>query len=515
MWGNWGIRVRDDAGMTLIEIVVAAVILFIALTGVLGLVGQTAVMSTQAVESTMLTNVVNSYVEYVKSLPFEDVALESDGGALASSVTTDTDGVAVTIEPTVTPGEEELQHTKTLSLLVTSVRPDGETRTMTTAVVIRDRAQYLTRAVRDPLTDPKVAFTSPTPPDDTVVWGTYWMDGGTQRPLALGMKADASEDRTIENVVLWIDDSWVARDSADTAAAWMPGVRNWSSASFVWNTLQTEPVLQADGTTYVDKPIIPDGSRTLSVYATDSEGIVVYAVRRVIVDNYAPGLPGRPVPTLPNTAYKTDLAWTAATDGTLPADHYRVHAHRLKTAAEYEADPASEWVSVYLADRYPSEPAYSLTTEPFNRYIFAVHGASPRGLESGHLYTSSAFTSRPLLTGLYTLTANKVAGKAYYSLEVNLAVTPPAMRTAGTTTYVWHGRSATGTEYSITTNTPHTGFTVPTVVGTAPQVEWWVDVTYTPAGGGYGNGVQQTIRTNKVGPNGTTVGTATFSEGAW
>jgi len=515
MWGNWGIRVRDDAGMTLIEIVVAAVILFIALTGVLGLVGQTAVMSTDAVESTMLTNVVNSYVEYVQSLPFDDVALEADGGVLPSSTTTDTDGVSVTIAPTVTPGEEPLQHTKTLALLVTSVRPDGQTRTMNTAVVIRDKSQYLTQAVRDPRTDPQVAFTAPTPADDTVVWDCYWMDGATQRPLALGLSADATEGRTITNVVVWIDDSWVARDTAGTAAAWLPNVRNWSSASFVWNTRQTEPVLQADGVTYVDTPIIPDGSRTLSAYATDSEGIVVYTVRRVIVDNYAPGLPGRPVPTLPNTAYKTDLTWTPATDGTLPADHYRVHAHRLKSAEEYAADPASEWVNVYLADRYPTEPAYGLTTVPFSRYIFAVHSASPRGLESGHLYTASAFTSRPLLTGVYTLGATKVSGKIYYNLEVNLAVTPPAMRTTGTTSYTWHGKAASGAEYAVVTNTPYASYTVPTVVGSAPQVQWWVEVTYTPAGVTYGNGVQRTIPSNRVGPNGTTVGTATFPEGTW
>jgi len=265
----------------------------------------------------------------------------------------------------------------------------------------------------------------------------------------------------------------------------------------------------------VDTPIIPDGARTLSLYATDSEGISVYTVRRLLVDNHAPGLPGTPVPKLPNTAMNTDIAWTAATDGTLAADHYRVHARRLKSQTEYDADATSEWASVPLADPYPTGPSYSLATQPFSRYIFAVHAQSPRGLDSGHLWTTSAFTARPLLTGTYRLSAVKISGKFYYSLEANLSVTPPAMRTAGTTIYTWHGRSSTGVEYTSTTTTPFTSYTVPTVVGSAPLVTWWVEVAYTPAGSGWGNGTEQTIRSNTVGPNGTTIGTYTLPGGTW
>jgi Tfp pilus assembly protein PilV len=501
--------------MSLIELVIAAAILFIIMTGVLGLVGQTTLMSAQAVEATVVDNVVSSYTEYVQSLPFDQIALVDDGGVLASEVTTEVAGTTVTIVPTVTVGTGTAEHTKTLGLTVSAVGRNGRTSTYTTSVTIRDRSRYLTQSVRDAATDPEVSFTAPTPPEDTVVWSTYWMEGETQRPLALGLSAEASEGRHLTNVALWIDDSWVARDQTGEYASWTPGARTWSTSAFVWNTLQTEPVLQPDGVTYLDTTMIPDGSRTLTLYATDSDNVTVFTVRRLIVDNVAPSRPGVPAPTSAGTAWKVDLGWQEAIDGTQPADRYRVSVRRQKTAAEMAVDPSTQWAYVWLEDRYTAEPAFSLATQPFTRYIFGVRAVSPRGLTSERVWVETAFTSRPLVTGTYTVTGRKVTGKWYYDTQVNLSVTPPAMQTAGVTAYRWHGVSSTGTTYTAVTTTPSYTTTIANVPNTPAQIQWWVEVQYTPAGTEYGNGVSQLITSNRVGPTGTQVGTYTFTEGVW
>src|SRR5512139_635268 len=71
----------DDSGMSVVEVVVASFILFFVLTAVLGLIGATTKSSISARQRTAMTNAVSSYIEHVRALPFDQVALTTDDPA--------------------------------------------------------------------------------------------------------------------------------------------------------------------------------------------------------------------------------------------------------------------------------------------------------------------------------------------------------------------------------------------------------------------------------------------------
>jgi type II secretory pathway pseudopilin PulG len=210
---------RDD-GMTLLEVVVAAAILFIIMTAVLGLVGRTMQMGAQAKEINVSNNAVNSYVEWVRSLPFDQVV--QSGGSIETTVVVN-DEYTITIVPTVEDGEND--SLRNLTLDVTVLRSDGFSETFQTSVVVRDRDQHLTDAARSPSTDPTIVYMSPSPPDGTVVWfeagGSWWKDAtNTKRPLQFQVKVKASTGRTLALVMLQGQESWLLQDVADLHASW-------------------------------------------------------------------------------------------------------------------------------------------------------------------------------------------------------------------------------------------------------------------------------------------------------
>ncbi len=514
----------DDAGMTIVELIFAASILFVILTGVLGLIGQTTLMTADAAQSNVMTSAVNAYVERVQGLDFEQVAIvgETPDGVLLSVETTSVNGYTVEFRPYVAnryeiegdPNSKILF--KDLHIDVTLIRADGDVETMSTMVVIRDRSEFLTRAERNPATDPTIGFLGGTPPDSTVVYDANWMDGTTQRALYLSVRVDAVTGRTIDSVWIDIDGLWLAADYLGNRAQWYPGIQSWSMSSFIWYTRQKEDVVQADGSV-IQTEAIPDGMRRVTVYAEDSTGVRVSATRSLLVDNRIPGNAGTPAPVMPGKATSIDIAWPPAMDGTSEAHHYGIWALRMKTTEEVTADPSSYWLPVTLTGNTALPTAgYTMTTQPFTRYLAYVRAYSPRNLASAaNVWVAEAFTTRPLLTGTYTITGNKVGPTWYYKTAVDLDVTPPNMHTWSSTSYLWHWRYSTGAEGSRWTSVPELQLATSERAGAPYQLEWWVDVYYTPAGTTWGNGTQKMVTSNRLPFNGTAVGTFTFDEGTW
>lgn len=500
-------RLHDDEGMTLVEILVASVIMFIILTAVLGLVAQTTAMGMQAKRKTMLTNAVSAYVERVQGMPFEEIG-----------VSTETSG---TLEPTYTyvdPNNAEFTITivpvvewdgtaplKTLVMDVTLTDARGTVvQTMRTSVAIRDRAQYLQQASRDPATDPRVRFDYPTPPEGSVVWGESWSEG----PLNIYVLAEAQAGRFLESIQVWCDDQWLLENSFGTRAQWGmdPSTTSWSNSSFYWDTLQTEEVVQPDGTT-PEMAIIPDGMRTLSVYALDSAGVSVFAIRHLLVDNYAPSKPGMPVAVV-RSAWLTNLSWAAAMDGTTPADHYGLAPYRLRAAT----DPLSPaWLPVAMADSTSVAPAVAFSTDPFSRYWVSVRAESPRNNASEYA-GPVIFTSRPLMTGAYSVTQRVADGVTYYRTSLNLAVTPPAFATHVAPVYTWNWVYADGTSAKATTAVPTYTLVGAEHAGAAQPVRAWVDVEHRPYD--LASNVKVSIKSNVMGPTPTS-GSGTLGEGTW
>jgi len=503
-------RLHDDEGMTLVEILVASVIMFIILTAVLGLVAQTTAMGMQAKRKTMLTNAVSAYVERAQGLPFEQVGVAGvdTSGTLDPAYVEDEGEFTITIEPVVSAGPNA--DVKMLHVDVTLADGRG-TETMATDVAIRNRAQYLSQAKSNPGLDPVVSFTLPTPPEGAVAYDDYWLQGTTPRSLVLGLEASASDGRTIESVQVWCDDQWILKGALGSRAQWTVGTQTWSDNSFRWNTRQTEPVVQPDSTT-VETEIIPDGLRTLSTYALDSEGVSVYAVRHVLVDNQPPAAPGVPVPAA-RSSVLTDLSWPAAWDGTTPAHRYRLSTWRIRRDDETPYGMFAYWVPVTLGDPTSSAPAYALPTSAFSRYWVGVRAESPRDLSSAYTAVAGPFTSRPLLTGTSSVTSRVSGKRTYYKTTAALVVTPPNFMVHAGPTYTWTWTYSGGGTGTATTTVPTYSLVGVEHVGAVQPVTVSVSIAYKPVDR-LSTDAALLISSNTAGPSATS-GSGTLPEGTW
>lgn len=517
MADDWGVRemigfvrsaLRHDEGFSILEIMIASVILFIVLTGVLGLVGQTTLMGVDAKQRNIMVNALNAYVERVQSLPFDHVALTDDGGVLASEETTTVGEFTVTIRPTVAAGAND--SLKNLTVAITVAANGRATTSMTTTVPVRDRSQFMTQANRSPETDPSIEFVDAyTPAEGAVVWGTSCT--GATGVLKLAVNATASEGRTIANVALWIDDSRIALDGMKNPATWSPATQTFAESDFIWNTMQEEAVIQEDGS-YHDVPIIADGMRTVSAYVLDSQGVSVYTVRHLLVDNYAPGTPGVPVTTvLSDTA--ANLTWTEAFDGTSVADHYQVRAFKQPIDDSGPMNPFEHWPEVTVSA--PSGMSLAITSAtPFSRYYPVVRALSPRALASAYTTGTPIFVTRPKITGSYTIAQDKKT----YTVTSTLSCTPPTFPTSGLT-YTWYRSDAdhpsavqVGTGTTLTANV--CTLTVQNQNTPCPAVRYYCEVTYTPLG--VDGGTSEKKKSNTVATTHTgTVSDALYGVGSW
>ncbi|MHB8924303.1 MAG: type IV pilus modification PilV family protein [Coriobacteriia bacterium] len=512
-------RFDSDEGLTMIEIVVSAVIFFFVLTAVLGLIGTTTMMGQSSKQRTVMVNALNAYVERVQALPFDQVDLVGTGVGVLSVEETHTVGEfsisivpAVSIPTTLTSAADPSLKRVTIGM---SVRrgATGELQTYTTSVLIRDKAQYLTQAVSTPGTDPTISFTSITPAEGAVVWGSSHAGGA----LSVGVNVAASDGRLVDQVSLWSDDQYILKDTLGANGAWQNiDQQTWNSPSFVWNTLQQEDVLQPDGVTYLPQSVIFDGMRTVSAYVIDSSGISKYTIRHMLVDNVAPERPARPAGSAQTNATSA-ITWPAAADGTLPAPSYRLYAWRQLPPVDAGDNPDSNWQHI-TPSPYPQsmEPVQSLTTVTFARYTTMVYAESPRGLTSSWSPIAIPWCSRPSIDGTYTVT--DPTGNAASFTTSMLVASEPAFPTTSTVTYRWYRVASDGTSTLVgtTTGTVNTFTDVATgAKNSAPVVKYYATVSFTPVGYGAAEQGPQTLQTNTTTPTGTAAGTGYFDVGTW
>ncbi len=504
--------IRRDEGMSVLEIMIAAVILFIVLTGVLGLVGTTTMMGVDAKQRNVMVNALNTYVERVQSLPFDTVALVGDGGALASEETTRVGEFTVTIRPAVADGTNAALKSLTVAITVSA---NGRTPvSMTTTVPIRDRSQFLTQANRTPETDPSIAFIDAyTPAEGAVVWDTSCV--GATGVLKLAVEAAAVTGRTITNVALWVDDSYVVQDSSANPANWNPATETFSETTFIWNTHQTEEVIQEDGS-YLPVEIIADGMRTISAYVLDDQGVSVYTVRHLLVDNHAPGIPGVPA-TVAESNTSATLSWLKSSDGTTDSDHYQVRMFKQPSNDTGPMNPFEHWPEVTVGTPSGTTLAYASGTS-FSRYYPAVRALSPRNLASAYTTGTPIFVTRPLITGNVVATKKSTGNPKYWKLVTTLSCTTPTfpVKSSSPTIYTWYrvlpGQSPTvvGTNSTTLSDTYQLDGNPST---SAPAVQYYCIATYTPDG--VDGGVTSTTKTNTVTVQAEASGTFTYAEGTW
>lgn len=486
---------RDD-GMTLVEVVVAAAILFIIMTGVLGLIGRTMQMGAQAKEINVSNNAVNSYVEWMRSLPFAEVV--PSGGSVETTVVVNGE-YTITIEPTVEAGENASLRNITLQVSVT--RPDGFAESFHTSTVIRDRDQHLTESSRSPSTDPTIQYVGSTPPDGEVVWyasgGSWWEDSvGAIRPVQFQVKAKASTGRTLQLVTLQGQESWTLEDAFGQFATWSDPA--WSlSPVFSWDLNQA---------TTIGELQVSEGKNDVWAYATDSAGARSWDMRVYLLDNVAPGKPSA-VTFVPGGISGT-LQWPVTQDGNQYADRYRLQVLRHDTYGTWP-----DWPVVIDADYGTNSTA--APAAPFSRYVARVQAVSPRGLTLGYTdYVS--FVTRPRISGTYSLSIGG-GGKKWTVSSVSLAATPPAFpHDTAAVTYQWYTVTG-GTETLISgassATLTSTGYTLANYP-TTPAIGYRCKVTVT-ALGMYAPSVAVTYVSNTVYPEAPAGTAKAFGEGTW
>ncbi|KUK47481.1 MAG: hypothetical protein XD74_1914 [Actinobacteria bacterium 66_15] len=525
MRGIWE-RARRDDGMTIVEIMAAAVIMFIILSGVLGLVGRTTLMGAQAKEKNILTNALNAYIESVHALPFEDVALVTDGGALALETVQVTNGYTITIHPTVTPvvGNDAL---KTLVVDITIADGRGGVTNTSTEVTIRDRDQFLTTPVSAP-TDalaPTIEWGSLMPPDRSVAWGTYWAPLGLEpeqyvagaQPFYLDVEAAAAEGRTLASVQ--VSYGFPCEDVNGVPAVWPIDVQSWSSTLllFMWDTNEVEEVIPEEGPTYEVRQV-QDGWRTLKATVNDnatparSDDVVRY----FLVDNIEPPAPAS-VTASANSATAASISWPKVMDGSHGAEGYDVVWHRQRLWDTYD----ESWLGWDYVDTYAWSDAsaydgdtmsHAIETVPFSRYIAHVRARSPRFRSD---WVNTIFVSRPVLGGTYEVDYTRRGSTYSYEVVADLTVSQPQFPASEDLTYTFY-RIADGVESVIQAGPSETCQDIVELSGkkvSFPVRSYRVDVTFTPEG--YGGETAQTVVSNTVSTVDNTTGSYTFTEGTW
>lgn len=465
-------RLSHDDGMTIVEVVVAVTILFIVLTGILGLITQNLNASMQAKQEAVFTNAVNSYVERVQAMPFEKVFVGT--GGLESSETTQVGEYVIVLEPTVTPGPGGVPSLRTLTVTATITGPNGVARSMTTDVVVRNKESYITQAAKGPDVTWTVAV---MPAQSEAVYGQFrtantavTTDDGA---LYIAMTAVAAADRVITRITVRADNGWPLRSATGAheplEIEWDPadGPQTYTLSSFVWNTLQEE-MTNDDPVTMTR--VMQDGVRTITLKVRDSAGAETTRTYMLLLDNHAPDQPAGLRYAV--TAGGPALVWDSTSDGDMTVTTFRVGLRQQATTGVWPA----------FADASATGESYSVS--PFSRYLGRVTaiGPPPLSRESTPTVMTESFITPPKATGTQkkntlTLTVGaptfKVTGLTY-QWQSSTSTAGPWANISGATASTYTGTRTIGAYYrcvvGFTPGADYTGTASPTVVGLASSV---------------------------------------------
>lgn len=484
---------RDDAGMTIVEIMIAAMILFIVMTALLGLLLQTTRMAQQTKMMTVATNAVTSYMEEIRALPYEEVGV--GGTALPGSVpgtrTVEADGYEIVMRQTVDWVDDENIDGVTD---YKQVRIDATVTTVgITAPVEYSTVTFVWGAPYEAaeIEPPDVTFTLNTPAANSVVYGTAVRVSGHAETDAPG--------GSIAKFIFKVDSEFMPDSSTPPLYGdWTPETTPVDQ-TWLWDTTATQLVVDAAGEPILDgegnmqySPFSPDGTRVIKCEVWDNLAQTNYVTRLVVVDNFAPS-PSSGAALAAQYSTGLSASWNQASDGTDSAASYNVSlARQPLTNTDSSAWPVVSTNNV-------AATTLSLTGAPFSRYLVWVQaqGPAPRSLTSTWV-TSSVATTRPELSGSFTRTITKSGSgsKATYTVRTIPVedVSNPTFAKTGAVLYeLWRGTSLVG----LGTGSPYaTGITFDSGTwtetindpvayksnNTTPSYYYLVRATFTPFG---------------------------------
>jgi len=474
----------DDSGFTIVEILMATVILLIAFSGVMSLMVANTYMNVRAKEKASLTNEANSYVERVRQMKYEDIGTSaSTPPGLLVPYTITTNGFVITVTPAVSAmTDSTIIHTpvalKKLTVVLSAHRvgASGPLTSYHAEAIIKKTDSGVNSAAQLPTIDPTVS----SPATGSVVSG---------HAVPVGAVASANGSGvTLTAMNFYVDDIWVLRDQSNMGAQWSLNSATYTSPAFYWDTL----AVSEDG---VEMSL--DGERTLKFEVWDSNGRQSTVLLPVIVDNSPPKWPEAGWMTATAaSATSMNLAWSPAVDGNMLPDHYAVQADK--------DDGAGVWSSLGSTNFSGETGAYACAA--FSRYRFNVKAVGPPTLSRESTGSATAIgISRPSITG--SQWRNVAPSNDRVDTYVKIRISPPdfAYTAANSTVLRYTNASGAGRAPigSFTGWSPTTEF----LAASSPRSNGWpsaaeyyyqVETVLTPSGGS-----QQTFYSQVVGPNGT------------
>ena len=392
----WGQLRRDEDGMSVLEIVLAAFILFFVFTAMIGLVGATTRMGMNSKARVAMTNAVSSHMEWVRSLSFDEIAITgtTPDGVIEPTYTYTVDGFQVTIDNQISTSADGM--TRELAVTASASAQGFTTVSMTSFAAIRGDGTVITGDPGggdpggdpgDPGDGPIVEFTTLTPDEDAVAYGAYVLGGS---PLYVEARAEAQGAGDVITDLRYYCAGELLRDGntvfADVAE-WQPGVSP-ASERFRWDTRQVNDAGDS---------IVQDGWRVVYIIAVDSTGAEGRTERRFYVDNHAPGTPGA-VEALVQDDTETRVSWGIAQDGTDPAVKYEIALAQVNLAG------GTGSAGTFITET----PAHIHLGSSFSRYTATVRAGSPRNLWGAPVSIASPYTTRPKAGGS---SSTRYAGK--------------------------------------------------------------------------------------------------------
>lgn len=425
-----------DQGVTVVEIAFAAAIMFFVATALFGLVSASTLLSSTAKANALAVNEVNSFLEKVRDLRYDDVT-QTRVNTLAAASSKTVSGITVSITATVTPQWFAGQNQSTdppaykwVTVRAVATRLIGNPFVLTTGTYVSNLASTgSSGSTETPVPKPIVSRTADTPRSGAV--------RGASVPL--GMNAQSGG-------------SGVTLTKLDMSAGGsvLPGLEKVTTA-------------ESDSVSgFWDTTTLSDGAYEMRAQARDSRNQVGSLAWSLIVDNHPPDPPANLGKTAVAGNSSVTYRWDAAKDG--PTDYvteYQVIWYEQASTTSAFSPAAGTPVVITPLDPVAGGSVI-LPTSTFRRYYAEVRSRGPlaAGETAPHFMsspvTSPVHISRPSLAGSTVRVIDTGGPNKRAVLALDLTCEAPGFGTTGTTAYRWqfrYGLTGAWTDLGATTRT--------------------------------------------------------------
>jgi len=403
-----------DEGMSIVEVLIASVILLIALTSMLGLLLTSTNLSAQARAESLAVTTANKFIETVRQTTYRTLS-QARLDQLATAASGTVGGMTVSVAASMTPqaiGAEPSAYQE-VKVLVSVAGPGFKRFEFRTGTFVREWRYSGT----DTRQKPFVEFDDETP-----------AAGATARPIWGTVHVGAEASSTMPNVVLTqINVVWrVSGQPASYLATATPGTDR-GTVSTEWNTTT-----------------VPEGRRgTMYVETWDALNQPDSKTRDFIIDNVLPPAPSGITLFSVEANNKVTWAWPGVMDGETAVPSYQPTVYQLLPQA---SSSYNEWVAI-------AQPAVSTSqcvfaSAPFSFYYPTVASRGPRDVAGLGTWRSSATSgptvfTRPGFSAMTVMVEQQNTNKTFYFTPGPLVLTPPTFRVLSQS-YQWEYKISSG-----------------------------------------------------------------------